>query len=36
MKTSTEIRNWLLENAVDFDGDLMLHGLDFSDFKGDV
>ena len=36
MKTKTEIRDWLLENAVDEDGDLMLDDLDFSDFDGDV
>lgn len=36
MKTITEIRNWLLENAVDEDGDLMLDNLDFSDFDGNV
>ena len=36
MKTREEIRNWLLENAVDDDGDLILNGLDFSDFEGDV
>ena len=36
MKTKTEIKEWLLENAVDKDGDLMLDYLDFSDFKGDV
>lgn len=36
MKTKTEIKEWLLENAVDQHGDLMLDYLDFSDFKGDV
>ena len=36
MKTREEIRNWLLENAVDEDGDLMLDSLDFSEFGGDV
>ena len=36
MKTRLEIRNWLLENAVDEDGDLMLDYLDFSEFDGDV
>lgn len=36
MKTKEEIRDWLLENAVDHDGDLMLENLDFSDFDGDV
>ena len=35
-KTIEEIRDYLLENAVDEDGDLMLNGLDFSDFEGDV
>ena len=36
MKTIEEIRDWLLENAVDEDGDLNLSRLDFSDFNGDV
>ena len=36
MKTKEEIRNWLLENAVDEEGDLMLDYLDFSEFNGDV
>ena len=36
MKTREEIRDWLLENAVDEDGDLMLEYLDFSDLSGDV
>ena len=36
MKTKTEIKNWLLENAVDEFGDLMISNLDFSDFEGDV
>lgn len=36
MKTIKEIRDWLLENAVDEDGDLYLIGLDFSDFDGNV
>ena len=36
MKSKTEIRNWLLENAVDVDGDLNIIGLDFSEFDGDV
>ena len=36
MKTKTEIREWLLDNAVDEDGDLDLNGLDFSDFEVDV
>lgn len=36
MKTIKEIRDWLLENAVDEEGDLYLIGLDFSDFDGDV
>ena len=36
MKTKTEIREWLLDNAVDEDGDLDLSGLDFSDFEVDV
>lgn len=35
-KTKTEIRDWLLNNAVDKEGDLMISGLDFSDFDGDV
>ena len=36
MKTKVEIRDWLLENAVDDDGDLDITNLDFSDFDGDV
>lgn len=36
MKKIQEIRDWLLENAVDEGGDLYLVGLDFSDFDGDV
>lgn len=36
MKTREEIRDWLLDNAVDEDGDLMLEYLDFSDLAGDV
>ena len=36
MKTKKEIRDWLLENAVDEEGNLDLSGLDFSDFDGNV
>ena len=36
MKTIQEIRDWLLENAVDEEGDLYLIGLDLSNFDGDV
>ena len=36
MKNKEEIKEWLLRNAVDEDGDLNLSGLDFSDFAGDV
>lgn len=36
MKTKEEIKAWLLENAVDENGDLDLSCLDFSDFEGDV
>ena len=36
MKTIEEIRDYLLENRVDEDGDLMLDDLDFSTFYGDV
>ena len=36
MKTIKEIRDWLLENAVDDCGDLCLIGLDLSKFDGDV
>ena len=35
-KTIEEVRDYLLENRVDEDGDLDLTGLDFSDFGGDV
>lgn len=36
MKKIKEIRDWLLENAVDDKGDLILSDLDFSDFDGNV
>lgn len=36
MKTKDEIRDWLLDNAVNDVGDLELTGLDFSKFQGDV
>ena len=36
MKTIKEIKNWLLENAVDHSGDLDLSDLDLSDFNGNV
>ena len=36
MKTIEELRNYLLDNYVDEYGDLMLSGLDFSNFDGDV
>ena len=36
MKDIVEIRDWLLENAVDEDGNLVLSDLDFSDFEGNV
>ena len=36
MKKIEEIRDWLLKNAVDNDGDLYLNGLDLSDFDGNV
>lgn len=36
MKTKEEIRDWLLENAVDEYRDLILSSLDFSDFGGNV
>ena len=36
MKTIEEIRDWLLANAVDNEGDLILSDLDLSDFDGDV
>ena len=36
MKTKEEIKQWLLENCVDEDGDLDLSNLDFSDFDGNV
>ena len=35
-KTIDEIRDYLLENRVNGDGDLNLTGLDFSKFVGDV
>ena len=36
MLTKEEIKQWLLENCVDEDGDLDLSYLDFSDFGGNV
>lgn len=36
MKSIKKIRDYLLENRVDDEGDLDLRELDFSDFKGDV
>ena len=36
MKKKEEIKEWLLANCVDEDGDLDLMNLDFSDFDGDV
>ena len=36
MKKTDEIRDWLLKNAVDSDGDLWLDCLDFSNFDGNV
>ena len=36
MKTIEELRNYLLENYVDEDGNLTMSGLDFSDFEGNV
>jgi len=35
-KTIEEVKEWLLENRVDSEGDLALRGLDFSDFDGNV
>ena len=34
--TIEKVRDWLLENRVDGEGDLNLIGLDFSEFDGDV
>lgn len=36
MKSTEEIKKWLLENAKDKNGNLNLSCLDFSDFDGDV
>lgn len=36
MKTKEELKNYLLENYVDENGDLILSNLDFNDFEGDV
>ena len=36
MKKIEELRNYLLENCVNERGDLILNGLDFSEFDGDV
>lgn len=36
MKKMEELRNYLLENYVDEDGDLNISHLDFSDFNGNV
>lgn len=34
--TKNELRDWLLNNCVDANGDLNLSDLDFSDFEGDI
>ena len=36
MKTNEEITKWLLENAVNEEGDLSLRGIDLSKFDGNV
>ena len=36
MRTIKYLRDYLLENYVDDDGDLNITGLDFSDFDGDI
>lgn len=36
MLTKQEIKDWLLKNAVNDEGDLDSADLDFSDFDGDV
>lgn len=36
MKSIEEIRDWLLKNAVDDDGNLNLRGLNLSNFDGNV
>ncbi|MEG2379809.1 MAG: hypothetical protein RSB77_06260 [Bacilli bacterium] len=36
MKTKEEIKDWLLENCIDEDGDLILMNLDFSDFDKNI
>lgn len=36
MKKINEIRDWLLDNAVDEKGNLVLVGLDFSNFNGNI
>lgn len=36
MKTPQEIKEWLLNNCVDSEGDLDISDLDFSDFDGNI
>lgn len=36
MKTKQEIKNWILENCVDKDGNIDMSDLDFSEFEGNV
>ena len=36
MKSKEEIKEWLLKNCIDEDGDLNISGLDFSDFNGNI
>lgn len=36
MKSKQAIKEWILENCIDEDGDINLTGLDFSDFEGNV
>lgn len=36
MITKEQIRDWILENCIDLDGDIDLKDLDFSEFDGNV
>lgn len=36
MKTKQEIKKWLLKNCINWEGNLDLTDLDFSDFNGDI
>lgn len=36
MKTKNEIKNWILENCINSNGNIDISNLDFSDFEGSI